>query len=238
MNLAEGVPNYICIRSAATNEKMFLKVMELPEHGIAVFDKGCNRYSSFEKWDSSNRYFVTRKKDNIKYEVVLDFDCSHSKDIKKDQLISLNYWDKRVSRTVEVRLVTYRDPESGEILEFITNLKGLDALTIPLLYKNRWVIEVLFKQIKQNFELKYFLSDSENGIKIQIWVALILNLLFTVLHKRIKEAEDFSTMVMIAAKNLCSYISLERFLLHSDTYFKSIFQKDLQSVQTQLFLSG
>lgn len=57
-----------------------------------------------------------------------------------------------------------------------------------------------FKQIKQNFELKYFLSDSENGIKIQIWVALILNLLFTVLHKRIKEAEDFSTMVMVAAK--------------------------------------
>ena len=170
--------------------------------------------------------------------MVLDFDCSHSKDIKKDQLISLNYRDKRVSRTVEVRLVTYSDPESGEILEFITNLKGLDALTIALLYKNRWVIEVLFKQIKQNFELKYFLSDSENGIKIQIWVALILNLLFTVLHKRIKEAEEFSTMVVVAAKNLCSYISLERFLLHSDAYFKSIFRKDLQNVQTQLFLSG
>lgn len=238
MNLAEGVPNYICIRSAATNENMFLKVMELPEHGIAVFDKGYNRYSSFEKWDSSNRYFVTRKKDNARYEVVLDFDCSHSKDIIKDQLISLNYREKKVSRTVEVRLVSYSDPESGEILEFITNLKGLDALTVALLYKNRWVIEVLFKQIKQNFELKYFLSDSENGIKIQIWVALILNLLFTVLHKRIKEAEDFSTMVMVAAKNLSSYVSLERFLLHSDAYFKSIFQKDLQNVQTQLFLSG
>lgn len=238
MNLAEGVSNYICIRSAATNENMFLKVMELPEHGIAVFDKGYNRYSSFEKWDSSNRYFVTRKKDNARYEVVLDFDCSHSRDIIKDQLISLNYRDKGGSRTVKARLVSYSDPESGETLEFITNLKGLDALTIALLYRNRWVIEVLFKQIKQNFELKYFLSDSENGIKIQIWVALILNLLFTVLHKRIKEAEDFSTMVMVAAKNLCSYVSLEKFLLHSEAYFKSIFQKDLQNVQTQLFLSG
>ncbi|WP_332913675.1 transposase, partial [Algoriphagus boritolerans] len=135
----------------------------------------------------------------------------------------LNFKEKNVSRTIEVRLVTYSDPESGEILEFITNLKGLDALTIALLYKNRWVIEVLFKQIKQNFELKYFLSDSENGIKIQIWVALILNLLFTVLHKRVKEAEDFSTMVMVAAKNLCSYVSLEKFLLHTEAYFKSIF---------------
>lgn len=238
MNLAEGVPNFICIRSAATNENMFLKVMQLPERGIAVFDKGYNRYSCFEKWDSSNRYFVTRKKDNARYEVKLDFDCSHAQDIVKDQLILLKYRENGVSRTVEVRLVCYIDPQSGEILEFITNLKGLDAVTVALLYKNRWVIEVLFKQIKQNFELKYFLSDSENGIKIQIWMALILNLLFTVLHRRINEAEDFSTMVMVAAKNLCSYVSLERFLRHSETYFKRIFQKDLQNVQTNLFLSG
>lgn len=238
MNLAEGVPNFICIRSAATNENMFLKVMELPEHGIAVFDKGYNRYSCFEKWGSSNRYFVTRKKDNARYEVKTEADCSGAPDIIKDQHILLTYREKGVSRTVGVRLVVYRDPESGEILEFITNLEDLDALTIALLYKNRWIIEVLFKQVKQNFELKYFLSDSENGIKIQIWVALILNLLFTVLHKRIKEAEDFSTMVMVAAKNLSSYVSLEKFLLHSEAYFKSIFQKDLQNVQTKLFLSG
>ncbi|OYX13057.1 MAG: transposase [Algoriphagus sp. 32-45-6] len=238
MNLAEGVPNYICIRSAATNENRFLQVMDLPEHGIAVFDKGYNRYSCFEKWDKSNRYFVTRKKDNARYEVVRDFDCSHSQDILKDQLILLNFKEKMVSRTVEVRLVSYRDPQSGDTLEFITNLKGLDALTIALLYKNRWVIEVLFKQIKQNFELKHFLSDSENGIKIQIWMALILNLLFTVLHKRIKEAEDFSTMVLVAAKNLCSYVNLEKFLTHSEAYFKSIFQKDLKNVQTNLFFSG
>ena len=212
--------------------------MELPERGIAVFDKGYNRYSCFEKWDMTNRYFVTRKKDNARYEVVRDFDCSHSQDIIKDQIISLSYREKSVSRTVEARLVVYTDPESGEMLEFITNLKGLEALTIALLYKNRWIIEVLFKQIKQNFELKYFLSDSENGIKIQIWVALILNLLFTVLHKRIKEAEDFSTMVMVAAKNLSSYINLEKFLKYPQAYFKSIFQKELQNVQTQLLFSG
>ena len=238
MNLAEGVPNYICIRSAATNENMFLQVMDLPEHGIAVFDKGYNRYSCFQKWDSSNRYFVTRKKDNTRYEVVRDFDCSHSQDIESDQVILLRYRETGVSRTVEARLISYIDPQSGERLEFITNLMGHEALTIARIYKNRWVIEVLFKQIKQNFELKYFLSDSENGIKIQIWVALILNLLFTVLHKRVKETEDFSTIVMVAAKNLCSYVSLEKFLIHTEAYFKSIFQKDLKKVQTELFFSG
>lgn len=238
MNLAEGVPNFICIRSAATNENVFLKVMELQEYGIAVFDKGFNRYSCFEKWSSSNRYFVTRKKDNARYEIVMDFDCSHSRDIESDQVILLRYRENGVSRTVEARLVCYIDPESGERLEFITNLMGHEALTIAQLYKNRWVIEVLFKQIKQNFELKYFLSDSENGIKIQIWVALILNLLFSVLHKRIKEAEDFSTMVMVAAKNLCSYVSLEKFLVNAEAYCKSIFQKELNNIQTEIWFSG
>lgn len=238
INLAEGVPNFICIRSAATNENVFLKVMQLKEFSIAVFDKGFNRYSYFDKWSSSNRHFVTRKKDNARYTVIRDFDCSHTDDIEKDQLILLTYRENGVSRTVEVRLVSYNDPQSGERLEFISNLMGHQALTIAQLYKNRWVIEVLFKQIKQNFELKYFLSDSENGIKIQIWVALILNLLFTVLHKRIKEAEDFSTLVMVAAKNLCSYMSLEKFLLNSEAYGKRIFQTELNKIQTELLFSG
>ena len=238
MNLAEGVPNFICIRSAATNENVFLKVMQLEQYSIAVFDKGYNRYSCFDKWSSSNRYFVTRKKDNARYEVVREFDCSHAPDIEKDQIILLTYKENRVSRTVEVRLVSYLDPQSGEKLEFISNLMGHEALTIAQLYKNRWVIEVLFKQIKQNFELKYFLSDSENGIKIQIWVALILNLLFTLLHRKIKEAEDFSTLVMVAAKNLCSYVSLERFLLNSKAYGERIFKTELNKIQTEILFSG
>jgi hypothetical protein len=238
MNLAEGVPNFICISSAATNENVFLKVMQLQEFSIAVFDKGYNRYSYFDKWSRSNRHFVTRKKDNARYVVIRDFDCSHSPDIEKDQVISLTYRENGGSRTVEVRLVTYLDPQSGEKLEFISNLMGHEALTIAQLYKNRWVIEVLFKQIKQNFELKYFLSDSENGIKIQIWVALILNLLFTVLHKKIKGAEDFSTMVMVAAKNLCSYVSLEKFLINSEAYGKRIFITELNKMQTEFLFSG
>jgi len=143
---------------------MFLKLVELPEHSIGVFDIGFASYSYYSKLTDSNRYFVTRIKDNATYEVIREFDCSHAEEIQKDQLISLKYKEKRVSRTVEVRLVTYTDSVSGETLEFMTNLMGTDALTVALLYKNRWVIEVLFKQLKQNFELKYFLSDSENSL--------------------------------------------------------------------------
>ena len=150
----------------------------------------------------------------------------------------LGYFPASYSIVGTTRPPTNGNPQSGEKLEFISNLMGHQAMTIAQLYKNRWIIEVLFKQIKQNFELKYFLSDSENGIKIQIWVALILNLLFTVLHKKIKEAEDFSTMVMVAAKNLSSYVSLEKFLLNSEAYDRRIFKTELNKTQTELLFSG
>jgi len=133
-----------------------------PEHSIGVFDMGFASYKFYSKLTDSNRYFVTRKKDNATYEVVREFDSSHAEEIQKDQLISLKYKEKRVSRTVEVRLVT--DPVSRETLEFMTNLMGTDAITVALLYKNRWVIDLLFKQLKQVFELKYFLSDSETSL--------------------------------------------------------------------------
>lgn len=238
MNLSEGVPDYICIKSAATNENVFLKVLKLPEDGIAVFDKGFNRYAYFDKWTQKKRYFVTRLRENARYEIVGENVFDPLEDIVSDQRINLTYREKQTSRTVELRLISYRDPITGTILHFLTNLMDCKASTVALLYKNRWVIEVLFKQIKQNFELKYFLSDSENGIKIQIWMALILNLLFTVLHKRIKEAEDFSTIVMVAAKNLCSYINLEKFLKDTDGYCNRFFRQELRNMQLQLNYSG
>ena len=51
------------------------------------------------------------------------------------------------------------------------------------IYCQRWEIELLFKQLKQNFPLRYFYGESANAIKIQIWVTLIANLLLMVLAK-------------------------------------------------------
>lgn len=77
------------------------------------------------------------------------------------------------------------------------------AETITRLYKNMWEIETFFKQLKQKFELGYFFSDSQEGIKTQVWIALI----FTVIHKQVRECEQFLTIVSMASANLGSYIS-------------------------------
>lgn len=106
------------------------------------------------------------------------------------------------------RLIIYKDPVSGKVLKFVSNMIDHQPTTIIQLYKYRWAIEVLFKQIKQNFELGCFFADSPEGIKTQIWVALIANLIFTVIHRQAKECGLFITIVSMASNNLGSYACL------------------------------
>lgn len=104
--------------------------------------------------------------------------------------------------------------------------------TIIQLYKYRWNIEILFKSLKQNFELGYFYSDSSEGIKTQIWIALIANLLFSVIHKQCKEAEIFTPIVSLAAVNMGSYISLIR-IVNSGRLGAT--DRDIKIIQMDIF---
>jgi hypothetical protein len=115
-------------------------------------------------------------------------------------------------KTIELRRIAYWDDENNRCFEFITNLIGMNAGHIALIYKKRWQIELLFKQLKQNFPLKFFLGDNENAIKIQIWCTLIVNLLLTVIRKRIKRKWAFSNLASFCRLHLFNYIHLMKFL--------------------------
>ena len=115
-------------------------------------------------------------------------------------------------KTIELRKVTYCDHVGQRYFEFVTNLFGMNVGHIALIYKKRWQIELLFKQLKQNFPLKFFLGDNDNAIKIQIWCALIVNLLLTILRKKIKRKWAFSNLASFCRLHLFNYIHLIRFL--------------------------
>ena len=87
---------------------------------------------------------------------------------------------------------------------------------VAAIYKLRWQIETLFKQLKQNFPLEYFLGDNENAIMIQIYCALIANLLLTVIQKQLKRPWAFSNLVSFCKIHLFNYIHLLRFLENPD----------------------
>ena len=106
--------------------------------------------------------------------------------------------EEQTTSKLKVRKVKFYDRENKREFEFITNLFELRADFIAALYKIRWQIELLFKQLKQNFPLRYFLGDNENAIKIQIYCVLIVNLLIAVIKKRLKRSWAFSNLVRFA----------------------------------------
>jgi IS4 transposase len=113
--------------------------------------------------------------------------------------------------THDARIITYVDVHKHKLVSLLTNDLFSDPNEIIAIYRKRWEIELLFKQIKQNFPLKYFYGESANAIKIQIWVTLIANLLLMVLQKRLKRRWSFSdlaTMMRIALMYYVDFYSL------------------------------
>jgi len=223
------VPDLIHITEAACNDKYFLGQLNLASGTINVFDKGYVNYSVWEEWTKNGVFYVTRQNENASFNVVSG-KVNHISEyanggIISDQIIFLECG-------LKARLIKYLDYVSGNTLCFISNMFDYKADTIILLYKYRWNIEVLFKRLKQNFELSYFFSDSSEGIKSQIWIALIAHLLFSVIHRQIKEAEMFATLVSVAANNMGSYLSIIKVMkarkLNSD-------ERNLKIVQMEIF---
>ena len=204
INADEKVPNLVWFTSATTND----------EHTVYIFDKGYNDYKAFEHFTNQKTGFVTRIKENAKFEVTQTNGISENihSGVLSDEIIEVEVNKEGVKTTLKLRKIKYYDREHKRSFEFISNLFDFRADTIVALYKIRWQIELLFKQIKQNFPLKYFLGDNENAIKIQIYCVLIVNLLLGVVKKSLKRQWSFSNLVSFCRIHLFNYIHLTKSL--------------------------
>lgn len=229
MPLSGFVPDLIHLSEAACNDKTFLGQLQVEKGAIYIFDKGYVNYPVWYEWTKLGAFYVTRLNENAAYKV-LDGVINHPVDYANGGIVS----DQRIllNGFLEARLIVFKDHSSGKVLKFVSNMFDYHQRTIIQLYKYRWNIEVLFKQLKQNFELSYFFSDSTEGIKTQIWVALIAQLIFSVIHRQIKEAEAFVTLVNVAANNMGSYVSLIQIMKVNKLNAQ---QRDLEIVQFELF---
>ena len=214
MNVDEMVPKLVWFTDAKTNDHALLSKLELSPDKIYVFDKGYNDYQAFDLFCESGTGFVTRIKDNAVYDTLENNEIEshiHS-GVLEDTVIELTVKQETGEKKLKLRKVRFYDRVLKREFEFLTNLFDFRADMIAALYKIRWQIELLFKQLKQNFPLKYFLGDNENAIRIQIYCALIVNLLMTVVQKRVKRKWAFSNLVSFCKIHLFNYIHLLRFL--------------------------
>lgn len=214
VNADEIVPNLVWFSEAKTHDHNFLEKLKCDENIIYVFDKAYNDYKAFDHFTAHKTGFVTRIKDNASYLSIEKLDVGERihNGVLKDEIIEVDVKKGKEISKLRLRKVTFYDRVNKREFEFLTNLFDLRADLIAALYKIRWQIELLFKQLKQNFPLKYFLGDNENAIKIQIYCVLIVNLLLAVVKKKLKRSWAFSNLVSFCKIHLFNYINLMRFL--------------------------
>ena len=204
-------PEFVKISEAKRHDKNFPKYLNLAAHSMIVFDRAYSHYLQFARWTERSINFVCRLKKNAVYTVQ---EVLFAQELKKDEPgvlceehIHLSYKDGGQEKGLCLRKVTYRD-DKGRMYEFITNNFEISREEVCFLYKLRWNIELLFKKLKQNFQLHYFYSETENGIKTQIWCTLIAQLLLQVLRVKSESKKAFSTIAALIRIHLISNLDV------------------------------
>ena len=204
----DGVPSDIKFTSAATNDSFMLKPSHLSKGDIIAMDRAYIDYSKFEELTQRGVIYVTKLKKSLKYRINSDVMYQTPNGLMQVRIQNVTFSKKTKDEVIyhNARIITYADEKKRKLISLLTNDMDTDPEEIFAIYKQRWEIELLFKQIKQNFPLKYFYGESANAIKIQIWVTLIANLLLMVMQKRLTRSWSFSGLATLVRIVLMYYV--------------------------------
>lgn len=266
----EDVPVFVVISDAATSDHVLLSQMPIPAGSCITFDMGYVDYEAWQKFTDDDITYVTREKKKCRYKVLQTREVPEkTKDvIVSDEVVEFS-WTRRWERPMTDEELSHRRgrrPKSGVVMvkekksgkhkcrritkwkdnpaegtiTFITNDFETDADVLCEVYRRRWQIETLFKRLKQNFPLKYFLGDNQNAIQIQIWVCLIAWLLMMVVKNKAERKWSLSNMMVAVRILLTSYIGLYDLLNNPEAqWMKAIRARQREKAQgTQLELFG
>jgi hypothetical protein len=219
---------------SAQGDSKYLKEVDLPAGSILVFDRGYNHYPTLNRFTRQGVSWVTRLRRDYVFKVNKERDISdvqRQKGVLSDREIILGHDHYKDNAKLRARLIGYRDPQTGKQLEFLSNNFKMAPATITELYRKRWQIEVLFKRLKQNYPLKYFLGDNENAIQIQIWCSLIADMILKIIKKTGAEKWSFSNLASMMRLHLMTYIDLLKFLKSPEKALHSLVNKNPISTQ-------
>lgn len=208
------IPDLINITEAKIHDRYGLGQLIFPKNTVIVEDRAYFDFALMLNRINAENTFVTRIKTNTLYETIeeLDLPDDIDQDIIKDEIIKLtsSQAEKTKISVCKLRLVSVYKEDENKVIQIITNNLNWTARTIADLYKKRWDIELFFKAIKQNLQIKTFLGTSENAVKSQIYLALISYLLLELINRTIvKKTKSFSNFVEKIRICLVFYLSLD-----------------------------
>ena len=195
--LARRHPLFISITEGKANDKIILDGLILEPGAIYIMDRGYIDFGRLYVYTQTPAFFVIRAKRNLNYSRRFYRHVDKSTGLRSDQTIILRGPKTSKLYPLPLRRITYFDEETHTRFVFLTNNFTLSALTIALLYKCRWRVELFFKWIKQHLRIKAFYGTSSNAVKTQIWIAISVYVLVAIIKKRLNLDRSLNEILQI-----------------------------------------
>ena len=210
------LPSYVYVSEGKGSDMRMARNIKIPEKSVLVADRGYIDFDLLENWDKDKIKFVVRCKENVKFIGYKEKELPEDKslNILKDETVLLANPETRKSYPKKLRIVTVFDEKNNKTMYLLTNDFTWTAETISELYRQRWQIEIFFRDLKSLFKIKTFIGTSPNAIMIQIWTAMIAILILKYLKQISQYNWSLSNLIAFIRMNLFVKISLNEWLNH------------------------
>jgi Transposase DDE domain/Domain of unknown function (DUF4372) len=230
LDLHGNIPTFIRITDGKVHDVNILDEI-LPEPGaFYVMDRGYVDFDRLYVLTLSAAFFVVRTKSNVLIQRRYSHPVDKTTGVRSDHTVILTAINSVKAYPDQLRRVSYLDVKTRKRFKFLTNNFTLPALTIALIYKSRWQVELFFKWIKQHLRLKAFYGTSENAVKTQIWIAVSVYVLVAIVRKRLALGASLYQILQILSVTLFEKTPILQALQASDS------ENDSPDAHNQLIL--
>jgi len=232
LDLRGPIPTMIWISEGKMADVRALDEL-VPEPGaFYVMDRAYVDFRRLHRFELAGAFFVTRSKTGLQLNRLESRPVDRSTGVRSDQVVWLTLPKSVEHYPDRLRRISYRDPEDGKALVFLTNNFDLPALTIAQLYKGRWGVELFFKWVKQNLRIKHFFGTTENAVKTQVWIAISVYVLVAIVRKELGLELSMSQILQILSVNVFEQVPL------AELVTKTGLRDDIDDVRNQLVFNG
>ena len=223
------IPSFIHITSASVNDVNAMDHIPYETGAYYIFDRAYIDFKRLHIITEHSAYFVIRSKKNLKFRRIYSKKVDRSTGVIYDQTGVLTGNEASMKYPDKIRRVKYFDEETDKVFVFLTNNIDLKAIEIAMLYKQRWMVELFFKWVKQHLKIKSFWGTSENAVRIQIYCAIITYCMVAIAESNLKSERSIYEVLQILGISL-----LDKTPVHE--LFKTV-EKQIKNDDNQLTIN-
>jgi hypothetical protein len=236
LDLRGCIPTLVIITSGKVHDVNILDQLVCEAGAFYVMDRGYLDFARLHAIHRQGAFFVTRTKKRFNFQRRYSRSVNKRHGVRFDQTVILKGFYAQQDYPDTLRRIGFTDRLTGKKFVFLTNNFVKPALTIALLYKSRWRIELFFKWIKQHLRIKVFYGTSENAVKTQIWIAISVYVLVAIIKKRLHLPHSLYTILQILDVTLFEKMPILQVL--SQQNMQNPIPNDEKQLYFQSFLTG